>query len=423
MKVLDGKEVYSVTEVNTIARQTLENLSFWVIGEVSSYKGRNFNYRYVYFDLKDAKTQYKINCIMEPEAFDDSQDFMGEGISVLALGNLTLWERDGKYQFYIHKIQPHGEGELLLQFEKLKTKLQEKGYFEQEHKKPLPTFPAQIAVITSLRSDAWQDFRRHSIDRFPHITIHFFDVMVQGQKSATQVIKALRKADSLNLDAIAIIRGGGSMEDLVSYNSEELADAIFNAKTPIVVGVGHEKDVTIAQLIADIPSSTPTDAAKIITSSYINLESTLFDLKDKMIRIMRFKIANASQSLDITLHQLNLHKGRYEEAVNKINLIYQKLKYFEESFIKRRQSQLEFFSVRLRSLIKSSLNLQREHLDNISQKLAILSPENTLARGFTITYDSLGKIIKSAQSVAVEDLIRVKFHQGQLEATVKSKEN
>src|SRR3989338_4785171 len=256
MRQIEGKSVYSVSEVNSLARQTLENMSFWVEGEISSFKGLNSHYRYVYFDLID------------PQIYLSTSLDLKDGQKILALGNLTLWEKDGRYQMYLHKIEEFGEGLLLAKLEALKKKLQAQGYFDISRKKSLPSYPTNVAVITSKISDAWQDFKKHSIGRYGNLSVTLFDVPVQGENSAPQIIKALKRADKMNFDVIVLARGGGSLEDLASFNEEKLADAIFAAKTCIIVGVGHEKDVTIAQLVADIAASPPTDVAKIITGGF-----------------------------------------------------------------------------------------------------------------------------------------------------------
>ena len=183
MKIIKGKSVYSVSEVNTLARQALENMSFWVEGEVSSFKGANEHYRYLYFDLKDTETLYKLPCILEPEIFVNLAFDLEDGKKIIALGNLTLWEKDGRYQMYVHRIEEFGEGILLAQLAQIKRKLERKGYFDSKFKKLLPSYPVNIAVISSWSSDGWQDFKKHSVDKYPIIKVTFFDIMVQGEKS------------------------------------------------------------------------------------------------------------------------------------------------------------------------------------------------------------------------------------------------
>ena len=230
MKTVEGKTVYTVSEVNSIVRQNLETLSFWIEGEISGFKGPNQHYRYLYFDLKDPQTGFKIACIAEPEIYNENFAF-DNGQMVLALGNITLWEKEGRLQLYVLKIQNFGQGYLLAKLEQLKAKLEKKGYFDISRKKKLTPFPTNIAVISSWVSDAWQDFKKHSVDMFPIIKVTFFDVTVQGQNSATKIKKALDKADSMNFDAIALIRGGGSIEDLAAFNNEDLALKIYKCKS------------------------------------------------------------------------------------------------------------------------------------------------------------------------------------------------
>ncbi len=423
MKIVEGKSVYSVSEVNSFARRTLEQMNFWVEGELSSFKAYNSRYRYLYFDLKDPQTGFKLPCVFEPEAYL-SQNFQFEdGMKVLALGVLTLWEKEAKFQLHVVKMQEFGEGFLLAELEKLKLKLQKKGYFNDTNKKKLPLYPVNVAVITSKISDAWQDFRQHSCERFKTVKLDLFDVMVQGEKSVSQIIKAIQKADSEKYDVICIIRGGGSIEDLASYNDENLARAIFEAKTPILVGVGHEKDVTIASLVADVSASTPTDAAKIITENFLKLDSRLIDLVSRATFAFKNQIAGASQQLDFIYQQLVNTRMRYSQLPQKLTFLKKSLTSLTTDLIKENSRALARSSDSLIQNWKIMLSKQTVALEGYHHKLLLVSPRNVLNRGYSITTTINGKVLKDAQFIEIGQKLKVKLAKGQLNTKVIEKKN
>ncbi|MBI4037768.1 exodeoxyribonuclease VII large subunit [Candidatus Curtissbacteria bacterium] len=420
MKQLLGRTVYSVSEVNARARQALENLSFWVEGEIFSLKGIHNHYRYIYFDLKDPTSGYKLSCLVEPEIFLNLSLSPQEGEKVLVLGNLTLWEKDGRYQMFVFKIEQLGEGTLALELEELKNKLEAKGYFNVENKKTLPRFPQKIAVITSELSDAWQDFMKHSVEKVP-LSVTFFDVLVQGNLAAGQIKGAIKEADKEGFDAIVIIRGGGQPEDLAAFNDELLADSIFAAKTPIIVGVGHEKDVTIAQLVADVAASTPTDAAKIISADFITLKEQLENHRNRMASVYSSTFTNNFQLLDIIFQRLERQKDKLLNIPGRLKFLRTALTISYNNQIVKKADDLSRLKTTLDSVWHSSEGKYTTNLAYFESKLSLLSPQNTLKRGYSITTTQNGKIIRSAESIDVASRLKVKFAKGSAETRVLSK--
>lgn len=423
MKIVEGKTVYTVSEVNSILRQNLEHLNFWIEGEISAFKGPNSRYRYLYFDLKDPRTGFKITCIAEPEIYDELDFRLEDGQMVLALGNITLWEKEARLQLYVLKIQNFGQGYLLAELEQLKKKLEKKGYFEASRKKELAKFPTNIAVISSWVSDAWQDFKRHSVDKFPIINVSFFDVVVQGPNSATQIIKALTKADKMNFDAIVLIRGGGSTEDLAAFNDEKLAGTILRCKTCTVVGVGHEKDVTIASLVADISASTPTDAAKIITADYTYLEDKLFQTKAHMIKLVADKAFLLSQAGDIAFHKLSRAKDRYIAVPNHLNFLRNSLTIWQETLIRANSQKLSIYKNALKGKWHFIFAQSASELSNLKKQILLLSPENTLKRGYSITLNNNNRPLKNAADIDVGAIVKVQLWRGRLKSKIVAKES
>ncbi len=421
MKIIAGKKIYSVWEINAIARRALETMTFWVEGEISSFRGANTHYRYLYFDLKDPQTGYKLPCICEPSILEDINFEFIEGKQVLILGHLTLWEKDGRYQMYVHQIELFGEGMLLAQFELLKSKLQQKGYFDVKFKKPIPSYPTNIAVITSKISDAWYDFKTHTYDKFPIIKITLFDVMVQGEKSPSLIIGALKRAETGNFDCIVLIRGGGSLEDIAAFNDEKLAQTIFEAKSPIVVGVGHEKDVTIAQLVADIGASTPTDAAKIITSNFTTLEMKLTTSRERLRNAIVSYLLRTSQRVDLIFERLANYTQRYKQLPSHLKFLGQSLSAAKQSHIIQNQKRLDGFYKSLKDYWKFIVRKEQERLGTMSQTLRLLSPQNILARGYSITYDFKNKVIKNVKDIALGSKVKVKLAKGSFLSKVYQK--
>ncbi|EKD57682.1 MAG: exodeoxyribonuclease VII large subunit [uncultured bacterium] len=396
-------------------------MTFWVEGEISSFRGLNNHYRYLYFDLKDPGTGYKLPCILEPEIFTSLGFQLADGGKILALGNLTLWEKEAKFQMYLFKIEDFGEGYLLAQLEELKRKLESKGYFNLEIKKSLPAYPTNIAVISSKVSDAWQDFKKHTIDKFGVINVTFFDVMVQGQKCVTLLCQAIKKADPLNFDVIVLIRGGGSIEDLAAYNDEQVAETIYRAKTPILVGVGHEKDVTIAQLVADIAASTPTDAAKIISSDFLLLDEKLSSIAQKMALAVTNRLTGSAQQLDLLFQKLSYFVKRHREIPKALVHIRQSLSHLQKTIILGKKQRLLVLQSSLKSKWVFILQENSNSLNNLRTRLDLLSPQNILKRGYSIAYSPAGKIIKDADLIAIGSKLKVKLARGELSSKVLGK--
>ena len=422
MKNIAGKTVYTVSEVNALARQTLENLSFWVEGEISSFRGLNNHYRYVYFDLKDPQTGYKLPCILEPDIYKSLDFELSQGSKVLALGSLSLWEKEAKFQMYLVKIEAFGEGFLLAELERLKRKLSKKGYFDSSMKRKLPSYPTNIAVITSTVSDAWQDFKKHTIDIFSIFKIVLFDVTVQGKGSARQIIKAIKTADKMHFDVIVLIRGGGSIEDLASFNEEKLADAIFKAKTCIIVGVGHERDVTIAQLVADIVASTPTDAAKIISFDFIRLDEKLSEVLVKIRWLFNSKIGNTSQQLDLLFQKLSYFIKDYQEIPKLLNHLQKSLFHQQRIIMSKHFQRLSIFKTQFNNSWNLIYQQNINNLKGLKDKLILLSPTNILKRGYSIAFSQEGQVIKNSAGVDIGSNLKVKLAKGQLLSKVLAKE-
>ncbi len=394
MKTQNGKKIYTVSEVNYFAKQTLEQLVVWVQGEVASLR-KNPNWNFYYLDLKDERAT--LSCIVDGYIVESiGQDIANQ--SVIAFGNLTLYEPQGKYQLKIANLELAGGGELYKRLEELIKKLKAEGLFDTHRKKDLPPYPKRICIVTSKGSDAWHDFKTHSTDKFPLVELTTADVRVQGKNAVGDLLKALPKVDSQGFDVVVVTRGGGSLEDLAAFNTEEVARAIFNMKTPTVVAVGHEANESLAEWVADRRASTPTDAANILTANYQTLLDKLESLNYRLISKVRF-YENYFQKLDFLYAKLAATRINIREYPRRLAAISQMLKIQQKKLLENASQKLDFF--------EKSLNL--------------LSPENTLKRGYSITSDAQGNIIRDISSVVIGQDIAVKLVGGEIVAGVKSK--
>lgn len=398
---LQENQVLTVTQANQLAKELLEAIPIWVEGEAFDVRQKDQRYRYNYFYLKDPETEYQLPCIAEPYYVNALPFSFEEGSKYRMYGTLTLWEKGGKYQFSVRKIVPVGEGNLLKDMEELKNKLQSLGLFDDGTKKRLPNYPEKIGVITSLASGsaAWEDFKRHSIDIFPFIEIIVRDSYVQGDKAVADLVSAIEELDKLGLDLIVLTRGGGSAEDLMAFNSEAIAFAIFNATTPVVSAIGHEKDITIADLVADARASTPTNAAHLITQHY----HTFFERVDYMATELQKSVMQKN-----TLY--------FQE----LDMLYEKLAHIRENIALLPKS-LDSLQDQIAILTKMQIDRKVERLAALKTQLSLLSPENTLARGYSIVSDSLGALVRDVDGVAKDQTVSVRLARGKFDSKVIKK--
>lgn len=411
MKTDKDRKIYSVSEVNYFARQTLEQMEVWVEGEISTLK-QNPNWRFYYLDLKDESAI--LPCVAEGSVFDDFTTDELIGQKVIVCGFLTLYEPRGQYQLKILKIEAVGQGVLQKKLEELVKKLKSEGLFDLEHKKEIPLYPKKICVVTSKGSDAWHDFKRHTSDKFPLIKLTTADIRVQGPQSIPQLLKVLPKVDQLKFDVIVITRGGGSLEDLEAFNDEQVARVIFNMKTPTIVAIGHEANESLAEWVADRHASTPTDAASIITQAYIQILQKLEGLTFRLQTASDHFFSRNFQKLDFNLRQIMIMKSYYKDLPHRLNTLKESLKHHQRYLLSETAEKINESG---KMLIKSSKLLLENNslkLIHIGKSLKILSPENTLERGYAIVRNVQGKVVNNIQSVALGERLGVTLVNGTL---------
>lgn len=437
------QDIYTVSRLNNEVRFLLED-SFpvvWVEGEISNFAAPGSGHWY--FSLKDPSAQ--VRCAM----FRGNQRRLGftpkDGMHVLIKARVSLYTNRGEYQLLAEQMEERGEGKLRRAFELLKKKLEAEGLFDPAHKKNLPAYPRQIGVITSPTGAAVRDILTVLKRRYPCASVIIYPTLVQGDTAAATIVQAIKAANRRNeCDILIVTRGGGSLEDLWPFNEEIVARAIYQSRLPIISGVGHEIDFTIADFVADQRAPTPSAAAEIATPDRVELLRTL-SLKEKQItRHAQAKLTASRQQLHwIQKHLYQLHpKRRLTEKMQRLDFTESALSQFINRFLDKQENRLneqnahllrltplhrirqvrDLITLRqkqLYTLITTALTQNKTRLSNASGKLDALSPLATLQRGYAIATARNQQIIRSTADVGRGDEIQVQLADGKLKCLVE----
>jgi exodeoxyribonuclease VII large subunit len=392
--------ILTVSQVNRMARGRLEEITVSVQGEVSQLT-TGYAY-YVYFDLRDEGAA--LPAILTQKQLSGLDFKLEDGTLVIVRGTLTLYERQGKYQIRVLSIRPFGEGDLQRRIEELKKKLQAEGLFADERKKTLPLFPGRIGVITSPRGAAVRDVIATISRRFPQASIFVRGVRVQGAGAVEQITAALDFFDAeWPVDVVILARGGGSLADLEPFNSEEVARAVARTCIPVVTGIGHEPDVTIADLVADRRASTPTGAA----------EAAVPEKAD----VLSFLLKNATLMRRRLLAEQQATIGRMQGLSRRP--LFSRADFLLGPFMQR----WERAAAVLRESPRRILDRRVSDLEKIKARVHALSPQAVLERGYSITFNrETGKVVRSSGEVEVGTPLKIRLARGALEADVTGKE-
>lgn len=436
-------DVVSVAWLNRAARDALEgNIPLlWVGGEISALTRAASGH--VYFTLKDEDAQ--VRCTMWRNRAQLLPFRLEHGMRVEVRALVTLYEPRGDYQLNVEAIRHAGVGNLYEAFLRLKARLESEGLFDATHKRPLPHFPRGIAVVTSVQAAAWQDVIAACARRAAHVPLTLYPSLVQGPGAPAGIAAAIghagNRAAADGNDVLLLVRGGGSLEDLAAFNDELVARAIRACPIPVVVGVGHETDVTIADFAADLRAATPTAAAELATAAFVDLRTRLDRLAAQLARAMQRRIETAAQRLDRAAARLTHPRQRLAEARLRLAHLDQRLNAATKRRLALEQTLLQALELRLTArrpdtaarhavldalaarLTRAGQNLlqrRQDRLDALAQHLAHLDPRGVLARGYSITRDADGAIVKDAASLQAGAQIRVEFHVGHVDATVDS---
>ncbi len=408
-------------------------------GEISNFKAHTTGH--MYFSIKDENS--KINAIMF-KANAAKLDFKPvDGSKVLLTGRISIYEAVGNYQIYVDKMIEDGVGNLYIAYEKLKKKLEEKGYFKKEYKKPIPKYPKRVGIVTASTGAAVRDIITTIKRRFPICETLLFPCLVQGENAKESIVKNIKRAEEYNVDLLIVGRGGGSIEDLWAFNEEIVANAIFESKIPIISAVGHEVDFTISDFVADLRAPTPTAAAELAVPNLIDLNNMLSQysirLKEAIMKIIKLKkiYLDSIKSSYVLKTPMIMYENKkqtlmlMEEKVNslilnKINERKTKLENLKKSFIlnnpqklyNKQQELISTYKKRINELLTSIITLKFNNLNHQIEKLELLNPLNTIKRGYSITYINK-TILTSKKQVKKNDEINIKIVDANLKAVIK----
>jgi len=402
-------KIYTVSQVNSLIKEILENnlpSRLTVTGEITNWTVARSGH--AYFGLKDENALLPSVCWrsslskikFEPE----------NGLAVIAKGHIELYSPHGKYQFYADSLQPAGVGALHLAFEQMVKRLHELGLFDDEHKKPLPTYPQRIGILTSESGAAVHDIQDSIHNRWPPAELFLYPVPVQGDGATYKIAAAIkdinRRNRQLKLDVLIVGRGGGSLEDLWAFNEEVLARAIFDSKIPIISAVGHEIDTTIADLVADARASTPTKAGVVAVPDMHEVLENIDNLKERLKSQITFLVHTSQQQSDELSFRLQSSvKHLLANTRNILFVIAEQIRKIEPHRLLRTKA-LDVVNLknRVSEAIRAITNNCNLQLTARTNRLAALNPKSILQRGYSITTNKkTGSLVKRPEDIKISD--------------------
>ncbi len=397
------EKLFTVSEITRKIRTSLEydfsNIS--IVGEISNIRKPSSGH--VYLTLKDKNAQ--LQAVVFRNTANKIKFELKDGMEIISFGSITVYEPRGQYQIIIDQIEPKGIGALQLAFQQLKEKLEKEGLFDVSRKKPIPFIPQKIGIVTSPTGAAIKDILNIIERRFANVEILLYPVKVQGDGAAEEIAEAIVELNKLpDIDVIIAGRGGGSLEDLWAFNEEVVARSIYNSIIPVISAVGHEIDITIADLVADIRALTPSEAGELVVPQ-----------KDLLLNILEKCKSRLFQSLT---NKLKLSKDKLAGVANS----YAMRQPFDK--LHRLQQRLDEFAQRLNLNITHALNTEREKLSGIAGKLESLNPLSVLKRGYTITTKLENyKPLREVKDVNKGDKIKTRFSKGSVISAILSIES
>ncbi|WP_300078159.1 exodeoxyribonuclease VII large subunit [uncultured Thomasclavelia sp.] len=436
------RKYLTVTALNRYLKAKIDADSqlqkIYIMGEISNFKHHSSGH--LYFTLKDENS--RVNAVMFSSKARKLPFEPANGMKVFIQASVSIYDVAGTYQLYVDKMEQDGLGNLFLRYEQLKKQLAGEGLFSPENKKQIPKFPSRIAVLSGYPSAALADVVRTIKLRFPVVRIVAFPIPVQGKDAYIKICRMLKYVDSLNFNTIIIARGGGSLEELWNFNEELLARAIFECKTPIISGVGHEVDFTICDFVADYRAATPTAAAIKATPDLMELKQNVANVEYTLSTLMKQKINIYKENFN-RLSSFYLFKNPnklYEDKKAKVDYLYDKLCYaFNDNlnsqknkttnliqvfnhqtnlFLTNQKNQLKVIDHTMNMEIKRKLQINQEKYRFLISKLNTLSPLKTLGRGYAIVLKN-EQVVASSNSLSSGDEIEIKMKDGSKKAVIK----
>ena len=444
--LMPERRAFTVTELTAKIRDLFARnfTDIWVTGEISNCHEAQSGH--IYCTLKDERAQ--VRCVCFKNQLRTMKFRPEDGLHITVRGSISVYESRGEYQIYVEHIEPVGLGALQLAFEQLKKRLEAEGLFGANRKKPLPLLPSRIGLITSPRGAAVRDVVGILRRRFRNVHLTVYPVRVQGEGASTEIVRAVQFFNRRRMvDVLILARGGGSLEDLWAFNEEEVARAIAASQIPVISGVGHETDFTIADFVADVRASTPSAAAELVVQTRREFDKHIADLRETLASLARYRLLELSRRV----HELAARRGfrrprdllrqqrqRADELTSRLahglraNLRHSRRRFTTAHMrIVSFDFRMKIAALRLRLEKRSAdlaarherlLRSKRERLDRLRLQLEERSPLRVLERGYAIATDGAGLLLRDAAQVAVGDTVNVHLHHGRLTTEVKTKE-
>ncbi|MEM7680548.1 MAG: exodeoxyribonuclease VII large subunit [Planctomycetota bacterium] len=413
-----------------------------VVGEVSGLRDRT----HWFFDLKDDKAV--VRCVMFADAARRVGFRVRDGLEVVACGRVDYFGGQGRLQVYVNRLEPVGQGALQAEFERLAAELRDQGLFDPARKRRLPAYPRKLAVVTSRSAAAWRDVIDTARQRHPGVELLHLDVRVQGGPASGEIARALdrlsQRGEALGIDAVLLVRGGGSLEDLWAFNTREVAEAVARCALPVVAGVGHETDVTLAQLCADVGAATPTQAAMAAVPDRGELGQQVEHLASRLSMTLRRRADSAGHRLHraersavlrnpggwVAPRRLAVDRAAARLAQSlpaRVTLanaraipIQTRLDAALRARLQRRQAQTQAIEDRARRAAHERVRAARAKLASVAARLDAVGPAAVLRRGFTYTTDGSGRLLRSAEQARQTGMLVTRFADGQVASEVRT---
>lgn len=413
----------TVTAVTRYIKHKIEsdlNLrKIYLKGEISNFKAHSSGH--FYFSIKDE------NSVIKAIMFSTHAKKLGfiptEGMKILVTGSISLYEATGNYQIYVEELIEDGIGNLYIAFEKLKEKLSKEGLFDTKYKKEIPKYPTKVGIVTASTGAAIRDILSTIKRRYPICETYLFPCLVQGETAPIDIVKKLKQAENFGVDVIIVGRGGGSFEDMNCFNDEMVARTVFSMNTPVISAVGHEIDYTIIDFVSDLRAPTPTGAAEMAVPNLFDLNNLIkqynIRLNEVIIKNINYKKLimekfKTSFVIKNPMLMFNTKKQQLDIKIEKINNILK-----EKIVIKKEKLNLIKNSYVIKNPEIIYKNKENDLL-RLIEKIELLNPMSILKRGYTITYKD-DKVIKSIKDLKINDLIKINYHDGYIEAKIEKK--
>ncbi len=440
---MDDIKYYSITALNRAIKNMFDSKPelnrVYIKGEISNFKHHTRGH--LYFTLKDENS--RIAAVMFSSAASKMTFEPEDGMKVLVCGRVTVYEANGGYQIYVDQMDLDGIGNLYLEYEKLKKKLEQEGLFSLEHKRPIPKYPKKVGIITAPTGAAIRDILSTIKRRYPICETILFPALVQGTGAKESIVEQLTRAQEFDLDVIICGRGGGSIEDLWAFNEEIVARAIYNSKIPVISAVGHEIDFTIADFVADLRAPTPTGAAEMAVPSLVDLRTLIEQYKIRInenikgiINYNTKRLQNIRESyvLKNPLALYEVKEQKLDNFIDRVNLIINtmlndykvRLDNIKSSYVLKnplatyevKKEKLINLEKILNKLVVSKIDVSTHKYEVIINKLELLNPLNILSKGYSlVTLDD--EVVKSTKNLKLDDTISIRMHEGKVKAIVK----